>query len=364
MAVDIAVLLKTMVQYGASDLHIRNDSKAFLRIHGDIKGIDGSEMTSAEVEALALSLMNDKSKRIYEERMASDFSVDGGKVGRFRFNVFRQRGKPCIAVRHIPLKIPTFADLNLPAATLQKMALNERGLILVTGVTGSGKTSTLAAMIDHINESCDDHIITIEDPIEFVHRDKRSIVAQREIGSDATDFLDALRSAMRQDPDVILVGEMRDLETMRAAVTAAETGHLVFATVHTMNAVQTLTRIIDLFPSHQQTQIRMQLSDTLKGILSQRLLPRCGGGRVPAMEVMIVTPHIKKLIEDNNLSGITSAIQKGAYYGMQTFNQSMVALAKSGTVTTEDVLAAASNPDDVMLALRGIEQESEQHKAC
>ena len=362
MAVDLSLLLRTMVQYGASDLHIRSGGRAFLRINGAIKAVDGSELASQEVDALANACMNVRAKQQFERTMAADFSIDGGEVGRFRFNVFRQRGSICISIRHIPLKIPTLAELHLPVETLQKLARQERGLILVTGVTGSGKSSTIAAMLDYINETSDCHIITIEDPIEFSHKDKRSIVSQREVGSDAVDFIDALRSSLRQDPDVILVGEMRDLETMRAAITAAETGHLVFATVHTMNAVQTVSRIVDLFPPHQQTQVRMQLADSLRGIVSQRLLPNKDGGRVPAIEVMIATPHVRKLLEDNQLTSIAEAIQKGAYYGMQTFNQSLVKLAKEGRVSMENVLAAASNPDDVLLALRGIEPETDAKK--
>jgi twitching motility protein PilT len=362
MAIDLSVLLRTMVQYNASDLHIRSDNRSFLRINGDIKGVDGSEMTSAEVETLAQACMNHRAKRQFEQTMAADFSLDGGEAGRFRFNVFRQRGRTCISVRRIPLKIPTLAELNLPVEPLQKLAAQSRGLVLVTGVTGSGKSSTLSAMIDHINDTEDCHVITIEDPIEFVHKDKRCIISQREIGADATDFIDALRSSLRQDPDVILVGEMRDLETMRAAITAAETGHLVFATVHTMNATQTVSRIVDLFPPHQQTQVRLQLADTLRGIISQRLLPCKEGGRIPAVEILINTPHVRKLLEENQLTSISQAIQKGAYYGMQTFNQSLVKLAKEGRVTMENILAAASNPDDVLLALRGIEPEIDAKK--
>jgi len=363
MPASLNVLLKTMVQHGASDLHIRSDSRAYLRIHGSMMAVDGSEMTSRDVDALAAACMNPRAKRAMEETMAADFSVDGGEYGRFRFNVFRERGRTCIAIRHIPFKIPTFTELNLPVETLEKLSLTERGLVLVTGITGSGKSSTLAAMIDYINANRDYHIITVEDPIEFVHTAKRSIISQREIGLDAADFLDALRSAMRQDPDVILVGEMRDLETTRAAITAAETGHLVLATVHTSNAVQTITRVVDLFPTHQQTQVRMQMADSLKGVISQRLLPCKSGGRIPAVEILMVTPHVRQLIAENQLHGVTQAIQKGAYYGMTTFNQSLVQLAKSGVVSVEEVISAASNPDDVMLALRGIEPDADMKKA-
>ena len=357
MPVELNVLLKTMVENKASDLHIRGDSRSYLRVHGDIKTIESSEMSSKEVEKIVAGCMPERAKKEFEEKQETDFAVDGGNYGRFRFNVFRQRGKICVSVRHIPLRIPSMEELHLPVETLQKLALNERGLILVTGITGSGKTSTLASMIDYINSSREYHIITIEDPIEFVHSDKKSIVSQRELGIDTRTFVDALRASLRQDPDVILVGEMRDLETTHAAITAAETGHLVFGTVHTLNAVQTVSRIVDLFPPHQQTQVRLQLADTLKGIVSQRLLPCLDGGRVPAVETLVVSPHVKKMLEDNQLSSIPQAMQKGSYYGMQTFNQSLVRLHMEGKVSLEEVLSAASNPDDVMLAVRGVESE-------
>jgi len=359
---DLSVLLKTMVENHASDLHIRSDSCAYVRLDGDIKAVEASEMTAKEVETLAYACMNNRARKIFEDNLEVDFSIDGGSAGRFRFNVYKQRGKVCIAIRHIPLAIPSMKELHLPEETLKKLASNERGLVLVTGITGAGKSSTLASMLDYINQLYDYHLITIEDPIEFVHTDKRSVISQREIGFDTFSFPEALRAAMRQDPDVILFGEMRDLATTHAAITAAETGHLVLGTVHTLNAVQTLSRIVDLFPPHQQSQIRCQLADTLKGIISQRLLPCLRGGRIPAVEVLIVTPHVKKLIEENNLVAITQAIQKGAYYGMQTFNQALVKLYKEGLVKVEDILATASNPDDVMLALKGIEPEMEARK--
>lgn len=357
MAIDLSILLKTMVEHKASDLHIRSDSPAYIRIDGDIKPLEGSNMTAVEVEDMAKSCMNARAKQLYHERLQADFSIDGKNYGRFRFNVFRQRAKTCISVRHIPAVIPTMEELCLPGDVFRKIAEKERGLVLVTGITGSGKSSTLAAMIDHINRTLERHIITVEDPIEFVHTDKRCILSQREIGSDAPNFVDALTASMRQDPDVILVGEMRDLETMHAAITAAETGHLVFATVHTLNAAQTISRIVDMFPPYQQPQIRLQLADTLISIISQRLLVSKRGGRVPAVEVMVKTPHVQKLIEENKLGELNQAIQKGGYYGMKTFNQALVELHHKGLVDLEEILAAASNPDDVMLAVRGIEAD-------
>jgi twitching motility protein PilT len=362
MAMELNLLLKKMVQCGASDLHVRSDGPAYLRINGNINMLGSSVMPSQEVETLVFSSMSQRVRNIFNERFEADFSVDGGELGRFRFNVFRQRGKVCFSVRHIPSRIPTFEELRLPADPLKKLTATERGLVLVTGITGSGKSSTLAAMIEHINQTMEGHIITIEDPVEFVYKDKKSIISQREVGSDTPSFLEALRAAMRQDPDVIMVGEMRDLETTRAAITAAETGHLVFGTVHTINAVQTISRVVDLFPPHQQTQVRMQLSDTLKGVISQRLLPCIKGSRIPAVEVLVVTAHVKKMIEENNLVGIAQAIQKGAFYGMQSFNQSLVKLHREGLVKLEDIVATATNPDDVLLAVRGIEQDIEGKK--
>jgi len=357
--ITLPVLLKVMVQNKASDLHIRGNSPVFLRINGNITPINASSMTESEVEAMIKPLLNPRLKGIYDEHHEVDFSYDGGELGRFRFNIFRHKEKTGVTVRHIPIQIPTLEQLRMPVNSIKKLLENERGIILVTGITGSGKSSTLAAMIDYINQRKSLHIITIEDPIEFTFKEKRSIISQREIGTDTNNFIDALRASLRQDPDIILVGEMRDLETVSAAITAAETGHLVFGTLHTLNAVQTVSRVIDMFPPHQQNQIRLQLSESLKGVISQRLLPCLKGGRVPAVEILNVTPNIKKLIEESNSSGIVEAIEKGSYYGMQSFNQSLITLYNEGMADMEQVLAAATNPDDVRLAIRGITQSNE-----
>lgn len=359
MAITLNVLLKVMVQNKASDLHIRGNSLVFLRINGNITPINGSEMSEAQVEEMIKPLFNERLQKIYDEHHEVDFSHDGGELGRFRFNIFRHKEKTGVTVRHIPLQIPTLEQLRMPIESIKKLLENERGIILVTGITGSGKSSTLAAMIDYINQRKSLHIITIEDPIEFTFKEKRSIISQREIGTDTNNFIDALRASLRQDPDIILVGEMRDLETVSAAITAAETGHLVFGTLHTLNAVQTVSRVIDMFPPHQQNQIRLQLSESLKGVISQRLLPCLKGGRVPAVEILNVTPNIKKLIEESNSTGIVEAIEKGSYYGMQSFNQSLITLYNEGMADMEQVLAAATNPDDVRLAIRGITQSNE-----
>ncbi|MGC8866663.1 MAG: type IV pilus twitching motility protein PilT [Elusimicrobiales bacterium] len=356
--VNINILLKIMVQNSASDLHIRADSPVYLRIHGKLVAVKDSTLSSKEVEDIINPVMNERVRKIFSENHEVDFSYEIEGLGRFRINYFLQKSRPAVAIRHIPFKIPSLEELKLPVQPIKKILANERGLILVTGVTGSGKSSTLAAMIEHLNQTQELHIITIEDPIEFVFKDKKSLISQREVGSDTNSFVDALRVALRQDPDVIMVGEMRDLETTKAAITAAETGHLVLSTMHTINSVQTISRIIDLYPPHQQTQIRLQLSETIRGIISQRLIPSTKGGRIVALEIMINTPHIKKLIADNNLDGIAQAIAKGGYYGMQTFNQSLVNIYKTNLATLEDVISAASNPDDVLLAIKGIEQES------
>ncbi len=360
MAVKLESLAQLMLEKKASDLHIRSGGPAYVRIDGDLHRVQGSDQTAEEVRELALGTMNPRARKIFDERCESDYSVSIKGVGRFRVNAYLERGVVNLAMRYITSRIPTIDDLGLPADTIKKIASSGGGIILVTGITGSGKSSTLASMVGYINETEPCHIITIEDPIEFIHENRKSIMTQRELGNDTMTFFDGLRSAMRQDPDVILVGEMRDLETTQAAITAAQTGHLVMGTLHTTDAMQTITRIVDIFPTHQQTQVRLQLSDPLKAVISQRLIQKIGGGRVPAVEIMVNTPHIKKCIEDNHLNDIVAAMQKGAFYGMQTFNQSLVKLHKGGLCNLDDVLAAASNPDDVLLAVRGIEQGAEQ----
>lgn len=359
MAIELKTLMKVMVDNKASDTHIRGGGPIFLRINGAVTPINSSTMTPREVEEMIFPLLNPRLKSIFEEKHDVDFSVDGHGIGRFRFNVYLQKTKLCVAIRHIPLKIPSFEELRLPVDAIKKLLTNERGLILVTGITGSGKTSTLAAMVEHLNNQWAGHIITIEDPIEFVFENKKSIVSQREIGTDTNTFVEALRGAMRQDPDVILVGEMRDLETTQAAITAAETGHLVLGTMHTVNAVQTISRIVDLFPPHQQGQVRLQLSEALKGIVSQRLLPCTHGGRIPAVEVLAGTAHVRKMIAENNIEAVNQAITKGEFYGMQSFNQSLVKMHKLGMAKLDDIIQSASNPDDVLLAIKGIEQDIE-----
>jgi twitching motility protein PilT len=348
-------LIRLMVEQRASDLHVRSNGPAYVRRDGDLAPVEGSSFTSDEIHDLAFQRMPPHAQRTFGERLQADYSFGVEGVGRFRVNLFKQQGQHTLALRWLAPRVPTLAELRLPVEPLRKLAANERGLILVTGITGSGKSSTLAAMIDHINETRHCHILTIEDPIEYAHTDKQSMVTQREVGTDVLSFADGLRGALRQDPDVILVGELRDLETAAIAMTAAETGHLVLGTLHTVNAHQTINRLLDMFPPHQQPQVRVQLSETLKGVVSQRLLRAIQGGRIPAVEILIITALVRQSIERNQIHEINDAMSKGAFYGMQTFNQALVKLGKAGLASEAEILAAATNPDDLKLALRGIE---------
>jgi twitching motility protein PilT len=322
----------------------------------------GKTLAAQDTKAVAFAIMNEMQRKTFETYLEVDMSVSMDGVGRFRSNIYYQRGAVNIVFRVVPTAIPTIEELNLPLS-VRKLADKLRGLILVTGTTGSGKSTTLAAMIDYINSTRQGHVVTIEDPIEFIHKDKKCIISQRELGIDTLNYLEALKHVVRQDPNVILVGEMRDLETMAAAITSAQTGHLVLSTIHTINAVQTVSRIVDMFPPHQQNQIRYQLADTLQGVISQRLLRRADmPGRIPAVEVMVATPHVRKAIEDNNLAEVGNAMRQGQFYGMQTFNQSLVKLYNEGKIKLEDAIAAATNPEEVMLAVRGIEPGSDASK--
>lgn len=311
---------------------------------------------------MAFSIMDGHQKEIFKEHSEIDLAHSVPGLGRFRANIFQQRGTVGIILRVIPMRIQTIPELNLPSI-LEKLAMEPRGMILVTGTTGSGKSTTLAAMIEHINTHRTGHVITIEDPIEFLHRDKKCLVNQREVGIDTSGFAVALRSALRQDPDIILVGEMRDLETISTALVAAETGHLVMSTLHTIDATETVNRIISVFPPYQQKQIRLQLAATLKGVISQRLVPRADGkGRVPAVEVMVTTATVREcVIDPDKTRKIQEVIAAGtSQYGMQTFDQSLMNLYRRGLITYEDALIRASNPDDFALRVRGIESTAEQ----
>ncbi|RIK79541.1 MAG: type IV pili twitching motility protein PilT [Planctomycetota bacterium] len=353
-------LLSAQVKQGASDLHISVGQPPVLRLHGRLQKLKTKVLEPADTMALMKSITPDRCQQEFQETGSTDFGFAFGDQARFRVSVFRQKGNVSIVLRQIPVKLMSMDDLGLPSV-FKELIKRPRGLILVTGPTGSGKSTSLAAMVDEINNTMDHHIITIEDPIEFYHNHKKSTVNQREVGVDVTSFAEAIRRALRQDPDVILVGEMRDLETIEAAITAAETGHVVFATLHTSSAAGTINRIIDVFPSHQQDQIRTQLATAIIGILAQQLLPRIGGGRVASFETLVVTPGIANLIRENKIFRITSAIQTGSKYGMQLLDDHLFHHWRREVVTKEDAIAKANSPDDlakrIAAAERGIFDE-------
>src|SRR4051795_731703 len=341
-------LLKTMVEVDGSDLHIATNTPPQIRVHGHLQRVPGTDMTPAETKQLVYSVLTDSQKKRFEETKELDFSFGIKGLARFRCNVFNQRGAVGAVYRLIPEKIRSFGDLGLPAV-LANLAERPRGLVLVTGPTGSGKSTTLAAMIDKINVERHDHILTIEDPIEYIHPHKSCLVNQREVHSDTHGFSNALRAALREDPDVVLIGEMRDLETVEAALKIAETGHLTFGTLHTNSAAQTINRIIDIFPANQQAQIRTQLSLVLEGIVCQALLPKADGkGRVCSLEIMVPTPAIRNLIRDDKVHQIYGAMQAGQdKLGMQTANQSLASLCMKRQITIEAAMTASSNKDEL-----------------
>jgi twitching motility protein PilT len=339
-------LLRMLVEREASDLHIRAGEPPMMRIHGDLTRTDLPVLTPEDTHNLLYGIMNEERRERFEENKEMDMSYAIPGLARFRVNVFRQRGAVGAVLRVIPIKIKTIDELFLPPVT-KELALRPRGLLLVTGPTGSGKSTTLAALVNHINVNKRSHIITIEDPIEFLHTDRMSAVNQRELGMDTHSFADALKHVMRQNPDVILVGEMRDLETISLAITAAETGHLVFATLHTTDAPQTVDRVIDVFPPEQQAQIRMQLSVTLNAVISQTLLPRADvGGRIAAFEVMVATPAVRALIREGKTHQLYTDIQTGSQYGMQALDQHLLALLAERKISYEDAVGKSSNPRD------------------
>jgi twitching motility protein PilT len=355
-------ILKVAIKGGASDIHLKSGLPPMFRVDGALVPLkNGERILPDELQKIAFSIMNPLQKARFDENREADLAYGIPGLGRFRVNCFQQRGTVGIVFRVIPFGVKTIDQLYLPKI-IEKIAQEQRGLVLVTGTTGSGKSTTLAAMIEHINTERTSHIMTIEDPIEFLVRDRRSIVNQREIGVDTHTFSAALRAALRQDPDVILVGEMRDFETIETAMTAAETGHLVMSTLHTLDATETINRIISVFPPYQQKQVRMQLSTILKAVISQRLVPRADGkGRVPALEVLISTALTRELIGDKDRTKeLPDAIAKGhTTYGMQTFDQSLMGHVKSGLISYEEALKHVSNPDDFALRFRGIESTSD-----
>jgi twitching motility protein PilT len=350
-------LLKVAVESGASDLHVKVGTYPMMRVRGTLlPASEEKRLEHDDVVTMASAVLPATHRDKFKDNHEVDLAYSVAGLGRFRCNAFQQRGTIGMIFRVIPMRVATIDDLMLPKV-LKKIASEERGLVLVTGTTGSGKSTTLAAMVDEINSSRTSHVMTIEDPIEYLHRDNRSIINQREIGVDTNSFAQALRSALRQDPDVILVGEMRDFETIQTALLAAETGHLVFSTLHTLDATETINRIIAVFPPHQQKQVRIQLSSVLKSVISQRLIPKMDGkGRVPAVEVLISTAFIRDCIIDKEKSHLVhGAIAQGtSQYGMQTFDQSVFSLYESGMVSYEEALRWASNVDEFKLKVQGI----------
>jgi twitching motility protein PilT len=355
-------ILKVAVERKASDTHLKVGSHPVLRIDGRLQVMtEFKRMMQEDTIAMAFSMMSSRQKERFKQNLEIDIAYSVPGLGRFRCAIFQQRGSVGMVLRLIPARILTFKELMLPPV-LERISEEQRGLVLVTGTTGSGKSTTLASMIDYINARRVEHVMTIEDPIEFLHRDKKSIINQREVEVDTRGFSIALRSALRQDPDVILVGEMRDYETIETALLAAETGHLVLSTLHTLDATETVNRIIAVFPPHQQKQIRIQLAAVIKSIISMRLLPRADGlGRVPAIEVLIATAYIRDCIENKEKTKlIRDAIHQGtSQYGMQTFDQSLYLLYKNGLITLEEALRRATNPDEFKLKIQGIQSTSD-----
>lgn len=356
-------ILNLSVKEKASDVHLKAGLPPILRIYGNLIPVKNQErLAPDEITKIAMKLMSDQQKEVYKTAHQVDMAYSVPGLGRFRVNIFQQRGAIGIVFRVIPVVISSVTELNLPKI-LEKVSGESRGLVLVTGVTGSGKSTTIASMLDYINNHFTYNIITVEDPIEFLHRDKKCIINQREIGVDTRSFAESLRSALRQDPDIIMVGEMRDLETIEIALMAAETGHLVMSTLHTIDAMETINRIVSVFPPYQQKQIRIQLASVIRGIISLRLIPtRDGKGRVPAVEVLVSTGRIRECIEDKEKTKeIKDAIAKGqTTYGMQTFDQSIMDLLNKGFISYEEALAQASNPDDFALRVKGVTATSDE----
>jgi twitching motility protein PilT len=350
---EIDGLLKLMTEQGSSDLHIKVGSPPAIRRNGKLVVLtDMERLNSEQTKALAVGMMDDRQKQTFDNHREADFAYSLSGVGRFRVNVFQQRGSIGITLRRVATDRASIEELGLPSV-ISRLADEPRGLVLVTGTAGSGKTTTLASMIDHINSTREGHIVTIEDPIEVLHQDKKCIVNQREIGIDTDSYADALRHVVRQDPDVVFIGEMRDHETVAAALTAAEIGNLVFSTLHTIDATETVNRIIDFFPPYQQKQVRLMLAATLKGIVSLRLIPSINGGLVPAVEVMVMTGTTREYITDPDKTYlIRDAIEEGEFYGMQTFDQALLALYQERKITLDDAMAMAANAHDFKIKVR------------
>jgi twitching motility protein PilT len=344
--------LEELVSKNGSDLHVKVGSAPMVRLTHGLVRLDRDPLSPIETQAIADGVVPEDRKALFKERGEVDFAYSVANVGRFRANVFRQRGSVSMVLRKLRFGGPSFDEIGLPDV-VRTLADEHRGLILVTGPTGSGKTTTLAAMIGYLNATKPVHIVTVEDPIEVLHKDDVASINQREVGQDTNDFLSALRAALRQDPDVILIGEMRDTETVRAALQAAETGHLVMSTLHTQDATETVNRVIDFFPPHQQKQIRLSLAGTLRGIICQRLVPSVDGGRIPALEILVNTGRVaERIADDEKTSEIEEVVAEGGYYGMMTFDQALLHLIQEGRVSVEDAMQAVSSVHDFELALQ------------
>lgn len=354
-------LLRAMIEEGASDLFLKTNSTPALRVDGSVRrnvtlrGEKPAPLDSVAIARIVSVVLNERQSRIFKSRGEVDTAYDVKDVGRFRVNVFRQRGRTGIVFRHIPRNVPSMEGLNLPADQLRKLCDMQRGLVLITGIAGSGKSTCLAAMVDYINSTSPRHIITIEDPIEFTHDDKLCVIEHRELGLDTESFASALKHCVRQSPDVILIGEMRDHETMAAALNAAETGHLVLSTLHTRNAVQTVERILGYFPPHLHNLVRMQLTLVLEGVVSLRLLRRRDRpGRIPAAEILMATPTVREILQEGRTRQLSAALRDGAYFGTQTFGQCLKKLLDAGMISEEEAMATADNPDELKLEIKGI----------
>ena len=361
MAADVRSLLLEMVDRGASDLYITVDSPPIIRIEGTNYPVEGEPLTPTEVEALANSLMTERQRATFEDALEMNLGISSSKLGRFRVNIFRQRGAVGVVVRTIKTQIPTIDGLGLPSV-LKDIVLTKRGLVLVTGATGSGKSTTLAAMIDWRNEQTAGHIVTVEDPIEFMHPHKRSIVTQREIGFDTHDYQTALKNTLRQAPDVILIGEVRDRETMEAAITFADTGHLCLATLHSNNANQAIERIMNFFAIERHQEIFLQLSLNLRAIISQRLVPGKAGKRVAALEILIDTPYVKDLIKKGEVDTIKEAMERSVQEGGQTFDQALFELYKAGQIDAEQALANADSANNLRIQMKNLDLRQSDRK--
>ncbi|MFH0948550.1 MAG: PilT/PilU family type 4a pilus ATPase [Elusimicrobiota bacterium] len=355
---NVPELLQAMLKKGISDIHFKVGSPPSIRINGKLVSTGFENFTAKHIEEIAFGLLNKEQKEIFGAEDELDMSYEVEDVSRFRVNVYRQRGTVALTIRVVPLKVKTFDELNLPTNILKKFAEESRGLILFVGITGAGKTTTMNAVVEYINENFAYKIATIEDPIEYFHRDKKSFITQREVGADTKSFGRGLKYVLRQDPDVVCIGEMRDFEAISAGITAAETGHLVLSTIHTTDTVQTIDRIIDAYPPHQQHQVRLSLSNVLKGIVAQRLISTIKDDvRLPATEILVATSLIRKNISEGKSSEIYKLVEQGEYYGMRTFDQDIIKLYKDKKITIEDALENATNPDDLMLKIKGIESE-------